>query len=94
MSARFIIAMVAVMCGSLCAIASSFAIFEMVDKVNEQLPKEQQFGWLGWYWFKYQRLKHEYKRLYPYGSLLRRVRTLKVLWFTCLLIAILALFGH
>jgi hypothetical protein len=56
----------------------------MVDEVNKRLPEEQQFALLGWYWPKYQRLKHEYKRLYPGRGVLRRVRILKVLMFICL----------
>jgi hypothetical protein len=82
------------MCGSLCGIASGVVIFEMVGKVNEQLQGEQQFVRLDAYWFKYQRLKHEYKRLYPQGSLPRRVRTLRVLMFICLFIGVLASFGR
>jgi hypothetical protein len=94
MSTRFIISMVGVMCGSLCGIGLSFTIFEMVDKVNGQLPAEQRFSRLGSYWFKYQRLKREYRRLYPYGRLVRRVRTLRILFLTCFFMAVLASFGH
>lgn len=87
------IGIVAVMCGSLCGIASSVLVFEMVDKVNERLPERQKFTRLGWYWFKQRTLKHEYKRLYPSGTLRQKVRALNALFFVCLLVAALALFG-
>ena len=72
------------MCVPVCGIASSLVSFEMVEKVNEQLPKDQQFALLWWYWPKTQRLWREYKMLYPDGSLLRRLRILGALMFVCL----------
>ena len=59
---------------------------EMVDKVNDLLPKGEQFAPLGWYYSKNRRLKREYKRLYPDGRLLLKVRVLTALMFACLLI--------
>jgi hypothetical protein len=92
-SARFMIGIVAVMCGSLCGIAAFFLItFEMVDEVNEKLPEEKRFTRLGGYYFGYRRLMYEYKRLYPHGSCARRVRTLWLLFLACFVIAVLALF--
>ncbi len=91
MSARFIIGVVALVCGSVCGIVASLVNFEIVDKVNERLPQERQFEALGfWYWSKRQRLKREYKRLYPDGSLLQTNRTLAVLMFFCGLIYVFA----
>jgi hypothetical protein len=80
------VGIVALACVSICGLVASLASFEMVDKVNEMLPKGQQFAALGWYFSKYQRLNREYKRLYPGGHLLLKVRLLTALMFACLLI--------
>lgn len=87
MPAHFIIGIIALVGGSVCGMTSTFALFKMADEVNERLPEGQRFAPLGWYWSKYRRLMSEYRRLYPGGRLLRRVRTLMVLMFACLLIA-------
>ena len=86
MKTRVIFAVAALACVSVCGLVASLTIFEMVDKVNDMLPKGEQFAPLGWYFSKYQRLNREYKRLYPAGRLLLRVRVLTVLMFACLLI--------
>jgi hypothetical protein len=44
---------VAFACALACALIASFAVFEIVDKVNGRLPVERQFALLGWHWFKY-----------------------------------------
>ena len=49
-------------------LASTIELWRMVDEVNEQLPKEQQFAAIGWYPGKVQRLYQEYARLYPRGT--------------------------
>jgi hypothetical protein len=79
MNAHLIVGIMAFACGVVCAIASSFVVLEMVDRVNEKLPGESQFSHLWWYWSKHQRLFAEYKRLHPDGGLLRTVRILQVL---------------
>jgi hypothetical protein len=83
MSARLIVGILALVCGSVCAMTASLTAFRMVDTVNEKLPEERQFAQLGWYWSKYQRLFAEYKRLYPDGTLLRRFYILASLMFAC-----------
>jgi hypothetical protein len=83
---KLAIGAVAFACALACALIASFAVFEMVDKVNERLPAERQFALLGWYWLKYQRLAAEYKRLFPDGNLWRRYRVLTALMFVCGLI--------
>jgi len=88
MAAHVIIGISAFICGVVCAIASSFVVFHMVDKVNEGLPEERQFSQIWWYWSKYERLFAEYKRLYPDGGLLRRFRILAVLLFACFLVCV------
>jgi len=75
MSVRVIVGIAALAFGSICAIASSFVTFEMVDRVNERLPPDPQFSPAWWYWSKKRRLWREYKRLYPEGSLLRKLGT-------------------
>jgi hypothetical protein len=58
----------------------------MTGKVNRQLSKKQQFSLDWWYWSKHQRLRREYKRLYPEGNLLGKFRALGVLAFASFLI--------
>jgi hypothetical protein len=62
--------------------------YEMMDKVNEKLPKEEQFGALWWYASKYQRLHREYRRMYPEGGLLLKVRVLWALMFACMFVCV------
>ena len=81
MTAHIIVGISAFLCGVVCAIASSFVVFQMVDKVNARLPEEHQFSHFWWYWSKYQRLFAEYKRLYPDGGLGKRFCILGVLLF-------------
>jgi len=87
MATRVIVGIVALACVSICGMISTFVNFEMVDKVNDKLPKEEQFAVLGWYFAKNQRLHREYRRLYPDGRLLFKVRMLLVLGIACLLIS-------
>jgi hypothetical protein len=47
--------------------------FKMIDQVNTKLPTEQQFSALGWHYFKLRRLLVEYRRLYPSGTLDKRL---------------------
>jgi len=63
----------------------------MVDRVNERLSKDQQFSPEWWYWSKQRRLWREYKRLYPDGTLTKRIRTLAALMLACLLIFVWAI---
>ena len=85
MSIRTIIAIVSLVGVSTCGLISTLVFYQMVDAVNGLLPEAQRFAPLGWYWPKYQRLKTEYKRLYPKGILLKRIHALMVLMFACLL---------
>jgi hypothetical protein len=86
MATRVIVGVVALVCFSICGMLSTFTRYEMMDKVNEKLPKEEQFGALWWYTSKYQRLNLEYKRLYSDAGLLLKVRVLTALMFACLLV--------
>ena len=80
------VGIVALACVSICGLVGSLTSMEMVDKVNDLLPKGEQFAPLGWYYSKNRRLKREYKRLYPDGRLLLKVQVLTALMFACLLI--------
>ena len=86
MATCVIVGIVALACVSVCGMIATFTIFEMVDKVNDRLPKGEQFESLGWYLSKYQRLRREYERLFPDGRLLFKYRVLKALMIACLLI--------
>ena len=83
---RVIVGIIALVYGSACAMAAMFTTYGMLDRVNKKLPIEQQFDPLGWYYLKSLRLRREYKRLYPDGRLLSRIRFLTVMIFGCLVI--------
>lgn len=85
-TARTMVGIAALVCVSICGLLSALLGFEMIDKVNEKLPKEEQFESLGWYTEKTLRLHREYKRLYPDGQLLLRDRVVIALGIVCLLI--------
>ena len=88
MTTSLIVAIVALACTSICGLIATFTGFEMVDRVNEKLPEENQFETLGWYFSKTQRLHREYRRIYPEGRLLLKVRVLAALMFGCLLVCV------
>jgi len=96
MATRFIVGIVALACISICGVVATFTSLEIADKVNEKLPKGEQFALLGWYWCKRQRLHREYARLYPEGRLLHKIHLLTALTIACLLICIwsFGLFGR
>jgi hypothetical protein len=87
MTPRIIVGIVALLSVSASGLLSTFMTFEMVDKVNEKLPETEKFAQLGWYLSKRQRLNREYRRFYPDGRLLLRVRILMALMFVCLFVA-------
>jgi hypothetical protein len=87
MTTRVTVGIVALACGSVFGLVTAFTNFEMVDNVNDRLPEREQFASLGWYFSKYQRLHREYKRLYPDGRLLLKIRVATTLMFACLLIS-------
>jgi hypothetical protein len=86
MKAHVIVAIIALASVSICGLMSTFVNYEMMDAVNENLTKEEQFGPLGWYLSKHQRLRREYQRLYPDGRLVLKVRLLMALMIVSLLI--------
>jgi hypothetical protein len=86
MAARVIIGIIALACISVCGIMFHLVSTEMVDKVNEKLPEGGQFGALGWYLPKTQRLHREYRRFYPDGRLLLRFRVVIAVAIVCFLI--------
>jgi hypothetical protein len=83
MTARIVISIVALACVPICGMIGTFRHFEMMDKVNDRLPKEEQFDPSWWYLSKTQRLRREYKRLYPDGRLLLHVRIATALMIMC-----------
>lgn len=86
MTTRVIVGIVALACGSICGLVSSIANWQMVDEVNEKLPKEGQVAALWWSASKRLRLHREYKRLYADGRLLLKLRVLAALMIVCLLV--------
>jgi hypothetical protein len=64
-------------------IASTLNQWEIVDAVNAHLPEQERFEPLGWWFGKSARLSHEYRRLFPSGTLLRRQGTYALLMNVC-----------
>jgi hypothetical protein len=44
MATRVIVGIVALACISICGLVATLANFELVDKVNDKLPKDKQFA--------------------------------------------------
>jgi hypothetical protein len=86
MTARIVTSIVALACVPICGMIGTFRHFEMMDKVNDRLPKEEQFDPSWWYLSKTQRLRREYKRLYPDGNLLTHYRIAMSVGFAFLLV--------
>jgi hypothetical protein len=80
MTLRLIAGLVAIACGSACGLVASFTNFRMIDEVNGRLPEEERFKLVGWY-------RREYKRFYPEGRLLIRVRILSAIMLICMVVA-------
>jgi len=76
MATRVIVGILALACVSICGMIATLANFEIVDQINDKLPEGEQFAALGWYFSKRQRLLGEYRKLYPDGRLLLKVRVL------------------
>ena len=88
MALRIVVGIVALVCSAICGIATTLVNTEMVYEVNERLPEGSRFELAGWYFTKYQRLHREYKRLYPSGRLLLKVRAITAAAFGCLVICV------
>jgi hypothetical protein len=87
MTPRVMIGILSILGMWTCGLIASFKTFEMVDKVNERLPKQERFDPLWWHPSKRQRLVREYKRLYPAGHLLTHSRIVMFVALVCLLIS-------
>jgi hypothetical protein len=88
MTLRITVGIIALVCVPACGLLSSFALYEMMDKVNKKLPRQERFAPAWWYAEKYIRLFREYKRLYPEGRVLTRFHVLTALMFVCLLVCV------
>ena len=85
MAARFIIGIAALVCMSICGIMSTLVSNQIVDKVNDKLVTGEQFEPLGWHLTKRWQLHRAYRRSYPDGPLLLKLRVLMILAIFCLL---------
>jgi hypothetical protein len=83
---------VLLICGSAMGVASTVAHGAIVDAVNAQLPRPEQFKVFGWHLPKFLRLRREYLRLYPAGNLLRREGWLAAAMLGCM-VGVAALLG-
>ncbi len=86
MTTRIIVGIIALACALVCGILGSFLNFQIIDKVNRELPEEERFEWFGWNLSKYQKLNREYRKLYPGERLPFRLRVLTILLFVCVLV--------
>jgi hypothetical protein len=91
MNPRVIVGIAAVVGTAACGLFGALANVEMVEEVNSRLPKDAQISPMGWYLSKTLRLHREYKRLFPTGTLLMRVRIAIVVAFGCMLGGVWAL---
>jgi hypothetical protein len=85
MNPRVMVGIAAVVGAAACGLFGTIANSEMAEKVNSRLPKDSQFSAMGWYLTKTLRMHREYKRLFPKGPLLVKVRTTIAIAFGCLL---------
>ncbi len=76
MPVRVSILVLAMLSVSTFGMLSTFLVWKIVDQVNLRLAADQRFSPLWWYLTKTLRLLHEYRRLYPMGDLVRRLRRL------------------
>lgn len=91
MNPRVIVGIAAVVGAVACGLFGTITNIEMVEEVNSRLPKDSQFSSMGWYLPKTLRLHREYKRLFPEGTLLVKVRIAIAIAFGCLLGGVWAL---
>lgn len=81
-------------CVSGFGLAAYITHLAIVEAVNSRLPPPKQFEELGWGPGKTYRLRNEYRRLYPEGTLLRRAGILSyVSLFSLVVAAMLLGFG-
>src|SRR5436309_4959031 len=91
MPVRMSILVLAMLSVSTCGMLSTFLLWKIVDQVNLRLPAEQRFSVLGWYLDKHWRVLREYRRLYPTGVLVRRLRRMIMCAIASLTLAMFAL---
>jgi hypothetical protein len=91
MNSRVIIGIVALVGVAACGLFGAIANIEMVEQVNSHLPKDSHFSPIGWHLSKSLHVHREYKRLFPKGTLLVKVRITIAIAFGCLLSGVWAL---
>jgi hypothetical protein len=79
-----------------CGITASVLNAEMVDQLNEKLPKGAHFPPAIWYHAKTRALHREYQKLIPERRLVLQQRVVTAVWAACLLAAAYGsgLFSH
>ena len=94
MTVRLTLAFLFLACVSGFGLAAGITHLSIIEAVNSKLPPPKQFEQLGWGASKSFRLCREYRRLYPEGTLLRRVGILAyVSLFSLVVTAMLLGFG-
>ena len=91
MTLRLALTVVLVLCVGALGLASTINQFAIIEAVNAQLPAAEQFDPFWWGPSKTFRLRREYRRLYPEGTLLRRQSVLVAAMFVCILLGALVL---
>ena len=91
MNSRVIVGIAAIVGMAACGLLGAIANMEMVEQVNSRLPKKSQLSPVGWCLSKTLHMHREYKRLFPNGTLLVRVRVAIAFAFGRLLCGVWAL---
>lgn len=72
-----------------CIIVSGFLTYQEIGEVNRKLPDEKQIPYLFMYPREMQRLKAEYRRLYPNGRVEFWRMAFQLTGFVCLVLTAL-----
>jgi hypothetical protein len=62
MNLRLVVGVLAIVGVSVCGLVCTFVNFEIVDRVNENLPADKQYSWIGWHAEKTGRLFSDYRK--------------------------------
>jgi hypothetical protein len=81
MTVQLVIQVVLFLVSISCIISAGIITSSIIEMVNRKLPQDQQISPLGGYYSKYKKITWEYRRLYPNGRLIVKMRLLTALGF-------------
>ena len=76
--------------GASCGLISSFLLWQEIGEVNRKLPDDQQISYFWGSPEKIQRIKKEYKRLYPNGKIERLSAAFQIAAFAFMILGAVA----